>query len=189
MEDVNLALSNITYINDLDFNTRSGTAEAKEAILIEVSDKGAVGNNFGNDAPLSTLWEIALTVESVNDAPVIARLEPILKQSIADDEKVTDIYVFEERPLNMTLHYIEVDEDQTVVLNHTMLWISDVDAKEAETITESFRSADLANQNREFHCLAGEQTQELDALGSPSCVSNAGLLSASAFVVFSLNTL
>ena len=95
-----------------------------------MSDEGALGNDFGNDAPLRTLWEIALTVESVNDAPVIARLEPIMKDSVANDESGIDLYVLKERPLNSSMHYIEVDEDQYYVLNHTLLWISDVDAQE-----------------------------------------------------------
>ena len=138
LADVNLALSNVTYINDRDFNTRYGL---KEALLIEVSDEGALGNQAPtpDSSPLRSLWEIELEVESVNDPPVISRLEAVLKDSVADDEKVTDIYVLEERPLNASLHYVEVDEDQFHTFNHTLLWVSDVDASEAETITTLFR--------------------------------------------------
>jgi hypothetical protein len=155
LEDVNLALSNLTYVNDLHFNTRYGLTEA---VLIEVSDEGALGNDFGNDPPLRTLWEIALDVESVNDAPVIGRLEPVIKDSVAVEDSVVDLYVFEERKLNASLHYVEVDEDQYFVFNHTLLWVSDVDAQEAEIITGTFKTVQQANQKRQYHCLSGTCT-------------------------------
>jgi hypothetical protein len=49
LSDVNLALSNLTYVNNLNFNTQYGHTEE---ILIEVSDEGALGNDFGRDPPL-----------------------------------------------------------------------------------------------------------------------------------------
>ncbi len=62
LSDVNLALSNLTYVNDLNFNTQYGQPEE---ILIEVSDEGALGNDFGRDPPLRTLASITLNIESV----------------------------------------------------------------------------------------------------------------------------
>ena len=49
----------------------------EEALLIEVSDEGALGNQAPtpDNSPLRSLWEIELEVESVNDPPVISRLE------------------------------------------------------------------------------------------------------------------
>ena len=129
MEDVNLALSNLTYVNTPNFNTRFGMSEA---VLIEVSDKGALGNNFPSDPELRTLWEIEMTVESVNDPPVIGRLEAVIRDSVTVEDNTVDLWVFEESALNASEHYVLVDEDQYYVFNHTLLWVSDLDAHEAQ---------------------------------------------------------
>jgi hypothetical protein len=142
---VNLALSNLTYVNTPHFNTRFGSLEA---ILIEVSDKGALGNNFPFDPELRTLWEIAVQVESVNDPPVIGRLEAVIKDTVAVEENSVDLWVFEERALNASEHYVLVDEDQFYTFNHTLLWVSDLDSHEAQLISGKFKSSSIAAQQR-----------------------------------------
>jgi hypothetical protein len=145
LHDVNLALSNLTYVNTPHFNTRFGSLEA---ILIEVSDKGALGNNFPFDPELRTLWEIAVQVESVNDPPVIGRLEAVIKDTVAVEENSVDLWVFEERALNASEHYVLVDEDQFYTFNHTLLWVSDLDSHEAQLISGKFKSSSIAAQQR-----------------------------------------
>jgi hypothetical protein len=166
MADLNLALSNLTYIGDRNFNTRYGTYEA---ITIVVNDNGAVG---GIISPLKNQLIIEVEVESVNDAPAVGHLVPVLKDQALDLETLSTInlYKFTMQDVNLTEHYVEVDEDTLFVFNHTWLWIDDVDAQEAYLIEKSFvgRTALQANQLRTYSCNAGGDSKGLAELAKLS---------------------
>ena len=169
LDDLNLALSNLTYINDKDFNTRYFQTEA---ILLQLNDNGAIGDSLASSPKLGTLAEIAVFIESVNDGPQILRQVPVLSQSITlgDGETVVDLYNWENADLNASINYIDVDEDTIFVFNQSHLWIDDVDSREAEIISQQVK---LKNIPITFTCYPGEDILDLLLLGSPQCVQNA----------------
>mmetsp|Transcript_1394 Transcript_1394/g.3053 ORF Transcript_1394/g.3053 Transcript_1394/m.3053 type:complete len:3134 (-) Transcript_1394:67-9468(-) len=169
LDDLNLALSNLTYINDLNFNTRYGQ---QEAILLQLNDNGAIGDSLASSPKLGTLAEIVVNIESVNDGPEILRQVPGLSESITlgDGETVVDLYRWENAALNASINYIDVDEDIVFVFNQSHLWIDDVDSQEAETISAKVK---LTNKPITFTCFPGQDTLDLLLLGTSQCVQNA----------------
>jgi hypothetical protein len=176
LADLNLALSNVTYIGDQNFNTRYNTPEA---ITIVVNDNGAVGDVI---TPLKNELVIEVEVESVNDPPAVGHLEPVLGDQALDVETLSTInlYKFRMRNINQTEHYVEVDEDTPFVFNHTWLWIEDVDAQEAFLIEKSFvgKTALQAYQLRTYSCNFGwdsaglAELAKLSDMKEPSCQQN-----------------
>ena len=153
MADLNLALSNVTYVGDLHFNTRYGIAEA---ISIVVNDNGALGDVY---RPLQNSIVIDVQVESVNDPPTVGHLVPVLKDVQLDVISLATInlYQFEMESINQTMDYVEVDEDIPFVFNHTWLWVDDVDAQEAYIIETLVPGISLAESylDRTYSCYAG----------------------------------
>ena len=73
-----LAISNITYLPDPNYNTR--VPGNSEEIVLEINDAGALGDSLKNAAgklvpppSLKGKKVINVNIESVNDAPIIGR--------------------------------------------------------------------------------------------------------------------
>jgi hypothetical protein len=166
MADLNLALSNVTYLGDPNFNTRYGVSEA---ITIVVNDDGAAGDVYN---PLQSQMVIEVEVESVNDPPSIGQLVPVLKDQVLNLASMTTInlYSFTMAEINQTEHFVEVDEDTIFVFNHTWLWVNDVDAQEAYLIESLFPGFTRlqANQRRTYSCNAGWDSAGIAALAKLS---------------------
>jgi hypothetical protein len=177
MADLNFALSNVTYIGNKNFNTMYGISES---ITIVVNDNGAVGDII---SPLKNELKIEVIVESVNDAPAVGHLVPVLGDQAIDLETLSTInlYKFEMQDINQSVHYVEVDEDTLFVFNHTWLWIDDVDAQEAFLIESLFFGLTTlqAYQARTYSCNFGWDSAGLAELAKlsdnkpPSCQQNA----------------
>jgi len=160
-DDVNAALSLVTYLPDPNFNTRTGS---EEYIIFEVNDLGAIGND--QTAPhLRDVRRIPVTVESVNDRPILGRrvMSPRIKRTYDDggtlDRTVNDVEIkpldssrdslcqgippageeyFEKcGPLIRT--HIDIDEDTPFIVTPDVLWIHDVDSEEAEEMNPESR--------------------------------------------------
>jgi hypothetical protein len=174
MADLNLVLSNVTYIGDKNFNTRYGQAEA---ITVLVNDNGAIGDVLH---PLSFTRVINVAVESVNDPPIIGHLVPELGDQVLDPKTLITInmYQFNLNIINQSKHLVEVDEDVVFTFNHTWLWIDDVDAIEAVSIQTMLMldgsSAQVAYEKRTYTCNSGWDSAGLLDLGSSSCVFQVG---------------
>ena len=156
-QDINEALSFVTYLPDPHFNTRSGGK--REEIYFSVNDNGGLGN----DASAPSLTDeliIEVVVESVNDRPIIGRRVQAQRELIAYTggadlpQVITDTAIL---AVNQTLdafcrgippsgqeywemcgpgkrQYIDIDEDTEFVITPDVLWIEDVDSEEAQNV-------------------------------------------------------
>ena len=127
--DINSALSNITYLNDPDFNTFYGYSEH---LRVDVADNGIIG-----DAPVTSFThslEISITVLPSNDPPVIGKLHHAACTELLDDGTydLADIKETERLfTINPSVDFVDVDEDTIITLMPDRVWIADVDAEEA----------------------------------------------------------
>ena len=161
-DDINQALSEVTYLPDPHFNTR--VAGRKEMITFQVNDNGALGNDAGAQA-LTHELKIEVLVESVNDRPIIGRKVKATRTKIKYDgglslpEDIEDDAILN---MNKTLdaecmlhppsgeqywevcgpgkrRYIDVDEDGEFFITPDVLWIEDVDSEESVAVGEPRR--------------------------------------------------
>ena len=157
MDDINRAVSFVTYLPDPNFNTR--TQGSSESIVFNVSDNGDMGND-PSSPPLTASRTIVVVVESVNDRPMIGR-------QVAEDRLITsylqgagptikvsdtallainnslDTYCSTLRPSGSDYftrcgptvrQYIDIDEGATFIITPDVFWIFDVDAQEAQNM-------------------------------------------------------
>lgn len=160
--DINQALSFVTYLPDPNFNTRAfGNTEE---IRFSVNDNGALGND-ANSPSLTHTRIIDVLVDSVNDRPIIGRkvkTSRVLKTydgGVSLDRTVPDTAIYE---VNQTLdgfcsnippsgaeysfvcgprrrQYIDIDEDTEFYITPDVLWIEDVDSEESQNVEEPTR--------------------------------------------------
>jgi len=158
-EDINKALSFVTYLPDPNFNTRSGGRS--EQILFQVNDNGGIGNDATAPA-LTDKLIIDVLVESVNDRPIIGRkiktTRPLILYTGGVDlpRSIKDTAILK---LNTTLdafcsgippsgdeytnecgpgkrQYIDIDEDTEFFITPDVVWIEDVDSEESQNVEE-----------------------------------------------------
>ena len=157
MDDINLALSLVTYLPDPNFNTR--ILGSSDTIVFNVSDNGDMGNDASAPALTDSL-SINIVVESVNDRPIVGRaveenryitsyLPPTITRTKVSDtallaiNRSLDTFCSDLRPSGseyFTLcgptvrQYIDIDEGATFVITPDVFWVFDVDAQEAENM-------------------------------------------------------
>ncbi len=157
MDDINRALSLVTYLPDPNFNTR--TLGSKDTITLNVSDNGDMGNDASSPSLTDSL-QISVIVESVNDRPVIGR--KIVENRIITsyfppgpiETKVSDTAIVAINTSLGTLcstlrpsgsdyericgpsvrQYIDIDEGGIFIITADVFWIFDIDAQEAENM-------------------------------------------------------
>jgi len=161
-DDINEALSFVTYLPDPHFNTRPVGRE--EFILFSVNDNGGLGNDASAPSLTDTL-EISVLIESVNDRPIIGRkvsnLRNLITYSGGNDfpQSISDTAIL---AINQTLdsfcrgippsgteywemcgpgkrQFIDIDEDTEFVITPDVLWIDDVDSEESRNMEEPRR--------------------------------------------------
>lgn len=159
MDDLNAALSFVTYLPDPNFNTRMGITET---ISFSVNDNGALGDT-AVPQPLVDILEIQVLVESVNDRPIIGRLvsasrelpdfstkgpptyKTVSDMMIIKANRSIDAYCMRLVPWSDAYttvcgarqrQFIDVDEDTVFMVTPDVLWIDDVDSAEAESIAK-----------------------------------------------------
>mmetsp|Transcript_58524 Transcript_58524/g.122278 ORF Transcript_58524/g.122278 Transcript_58524/m.122278 type:complete len:2330 (-) Transcript_58524:792-7781(-) len=178
-EDVNQALSLVTYLPDPNFNTRTGTN--RENIVFNVTDNGAIGNDITAPSLYNSLT-IVVTVESVNDRPIIGRRITGLRNqrtyssSAVASKLISDVQVVginrSEFPVCSTLRpsgeeyfdrcgpqvrqYIDIDEDTPFFILPDVLWIHDVDANEALNMASPRRYCCAQNLVSGGECYCGQ---------------------------------
>lgn len=158
-ESINRALSVVTYLPDPHFNTRRGRTSntVTETIVFQVTDNGAIGND-GTAPVLRNERRIRVTVESINDRPLIGQLVQLprvlrtydggntLDRSVTDDAVIAVNKSMDARCMSIPpsgreyfelcgptqRRFIDVDEDTQFFITPDVMWITDVDSDEAE---------------------------------------------------------
>ena len=178
-EDINMALGQVTYLPDPNFNTRTGSNQ--EIITFNVTDNGAIGNDI-TAPPLYHSLVIKVIVESVNDRPIIGRqvigtrTQTRYPQTGIVEKVISDVEVVginsSSFPLCSTLRpsgeeyythcgplqrqYIDIDEDTPFIITPDVMWINDVDANEALNMASPRRYCCAQNLVSGGGCYCGQ---------------------------------
>jgi len=158
--DINKALELVTYLPDPNFNTRTGI---EETIVLQVSDNGAQGNDASKLNPLTHELKVPVTVESINDRPLIGRRvqkpRVLTTYDIGNTSPETITADYSVEAINKTMdsecfamppasadydlkcgpdkrEYIDIDEDTRFYVGPHVLWVHDVDADEANNMPD-----------------------------------------------------
>jgi len=165
-ENINRALSLVTYLPDPNFNTETGI---QERLILQVDDNGAIGDNV-NAPALTDELQIVVDIKAVNDRPIIGRKVSSPRQIFPyDGGRTLPTSVFQDKilPINQSMYslcmnlppasqqyyslcgptqreYIDVDEDTPFIILSDVLYIDDVDSGDAL----------LVSSPRQFCCAA-----------------------------------